>query len=242
MPVDSAPVLEMLDVSKWYGAFKALDSVSVTLRAGERLVIYGPSGSGKSTLVRTVNALEAFQAGEIRVEGIALTREPASVEAIRARVGMVFQQFNLFGHLTVLDNCVLPLRLVRRLSLAEARDRAMHYLERVRIPEQAGKFPAALSGGQQQRVAIARALAMQPSLMLFDEPTSALDPEMVKEVLDVLLRLAGDGMTMALVTHEMAFARDFATRGVLMRDGRLVEDQPGDRFFADQPFPLRADR
>ena len=219
---------------KWYGAFKALDAIDLTLSQGERLVICGPSGSGKSTLIRTVNALEAVQEGEIRVDGIRLTRDPAVVTAVRLRVGMVFQQFNLFPHMTVLENCTLPLRRVRGLAAAEARERAMAYLEKVRIPEQAAKFPAQLSGGQQQRVAIARALAMQPRLMLLDEPTSALDPEMVKEVLDTMVALAADGMTMAVVTHEMGFARRFATRVIFMDQGRVVEEGPPREFF-DNP-------
>jgi ABC-type polar amino acid transport system ATPase subunit len=225
------PPLQIHGLSKWYGKFQALDGVDLTIRQGERLVICGPSGSGKSTLIRTVNALESFQAGEIRVDGIKLTREPATVEAIRRRVGMVFQSFNLFPHLTVLENCVLPLRLVRGLSAAEAEAQAMRYLAHVRIPEQAAKYPAQLSGGQQQRVAIARAVAMEPRMMLLDEPTSALDPEMVKEVLDTMVRLAADGMTMAVVTHEMGFAREFATRVIFMDAGRIVEDAKKDDFF-----------
>jgi ABC-type polar amino acid transport system ATPase subunit len=230
----AAPPVEIINVSKWYGAFKALDAIDLAIGQGERLVICGPSGSGKSTLIRTVNALEGFQEGEIRVDGIRLTRDPATVTAIRLRVGMVFQQFNLFPHMTVLENCTLPLRRVRGLGPAEARERAMAYLEKVRIPEQAAKFPAQLSGGQQQRVAIARALAMQPRLMLLDEPTSALDPEMVKEVLDTMVALAADGMTMAVVTHEMGFARRFATRVIFMDQGRIVEEGIPAEFF-DNP-------
>jgi ABC-type polar amino acid transport system ATPase subunit len=226
-----APPVEIRGLSKWFGEFQALSGINLTIGAGERLVICGPSGSGKSTLIRTINALEGFQRGEIRVGGIALTRDPAIVRAIRLRVGMVFQQFNLFPHMTVLENCVLPLRRVRGLAIGPARERAMAYLEKVRIPEQAGKFPAQLSGGQQQRVAIARALAMQPQLMLLDEPTSALDPEMVKEVLDVMVALAADGMTMAVVTHEMGFARRFATRVIFMDQGRIVEAAPPEAFF-----------
>jgi ABC-type polar amino acid transport system ATPase subunit len=236
MPAEAAPAglaLEIRGLCKWYGAFQALDGIDLTIGRGERLVICGPSGSGKSTLIRTINALESFQKGEIRVDGVALSRAPAAVGAIRARVGMVFQQFNLFPHLTVLENCALPLRLVRGLSAQEARARAMLYLEKVRIPEQAAKFPAQLSGGQQQRVAIARAVAMGPQLLLLDEPTSALDPEMVKEVLDTMLALAADGMTMAVVTHEMGFARDFATRVMFMDRGRIVEAAPPRDFFAN---------
>jgi ABC-type polar amino acid transport system ATPase subunit len=237
MPADRAEVsnpVEIVGVSKWYGSFKALDSIDLTISQGERLVICGPSGSGKSTLIRTVNALEGVQEGEIRVDGIRLTRDPATVTAIRLRVGMVFQQFNLFPHMTVLENCALPLRRVRGLAAAEARHRAMAYLEKVRIPEQAAKFPGQLSGGQQQRVAIARALGMEPRLMLLDEPTSALDPEMVKEVLDTMVALAADGMTMAVVTHEMGFARRFATRVIFMDQGRIVEEGTPADFF-DNP-------
>ncbi len=227
-----APAVEIRGLSKWFGAFKALDGLDLTVARGERLVICGPSGSGKSTLIRTINALEGFDEGEIRVEGIRLTREPAVVQAVRLRVGMVFQGFNLFPHLTVLENCALPLRLVRGLAAVEARERALHYLSKVRIPEQADKFPAQLSGGQQQRVAIARALAMEPGLMLFDEPTSALDPEMVKEVLDTMVQLAAEGMTMMVVTHEMGFARQVADRVVFMDGGRIVEQAPPEEFFA----------
>jgi ABC-type polar amino acid transport system ATPase subunit len=227
------PAIEIRRLSKWFGAFKALDDLDLTVAQGERLVICGPSGSGKSTLIRTINALESFDEGEVVVEGVRLTREPATVEAVRRRVGMVFQQFNLFPHLTVLENCALPLRLVRGLKPPEARERALHYLEKVRIPEQADKFAAQLSGGQQQRVAIARALAMEPSVMLFDEPTSALDPEMVKEVLDTLVQLALEGMTMVVVTHEMGFARQVADRVMFMDRGHIVEQAPPEEFFAN---------
>ncbi|MGA8709113.1 MAG: amino acid ABC transporter ATP-binding protein [Steroidobacteraceae bacterium] len=226
--------IEIRGLCKWYGAFQALDGIDLTLGRGERLVICGPSGSGKSTLIRTVNALEGFDRGEISVDGIRLTREPQVVGAVRSRVGMVFQQFNLFPHLTVLENCTLPLRRVRRLTPTEARVRAMHYLSKVRIPEQANKYASQLSGGQQQRVAIARALAMQPDIMLFDEPTSALDPEMVKEVLDSLVQLAADGMTMAVVTHEMGFARQVADRIIFMDRGRIIEQAKPSDFF-DNP-------
>ena len=227
----TTPAIEITGLNKWYGLIQVLHDVNLTVATGERLVICGPSGSGKSTLIRTVNALEGFQNGEIRVAGIKLGREPAVVEDIRRRVGMVFQHFNLFPHLTVLENCALPLRLVRGLSAREARDRAMSYLSKVRIPEQALKYPAQLSGGQQQRVAIARAVAMQPEVMLFDEPTSALDPEMVKEVLDVMVGLAEEGMTMAVVTHEMGFARQVADRVIFMADGRIMEQGPPSTFF-----------
>jgi general L-amino acid transport system ATP-binding protein len=227
----AAPAIEIRGLNKWYGALQVLHDVDLTVAQGERLVICGPSGSGKSTLIRTVNALEGFQQGEIKVAGITLNRDQDVVENIRRRVGMVFQQFNLFPHLTVLENCALPLRLVRGLPKAEARDRAMHYLSKVRIPEQALKYPAQLSGGQQQRVAIARAVAMQPEVMLFDEPTSALDPEMVKEVLDVMVGLAEEGMTMSVVTHEMGFARQVADRVIFMDAGRIVEQGPPSTFF-----------
>ncbi|MDB5425277.1 MAG: amino acid transporter ATP-binding protein [Phenylobacterium sp.] len=231
-PPETAPAVDIRGLGKWFAAFKALDGLDLTVAPGERLVICGPSGSGKSTLIRTINALEGFEEGEIHVEGVRLTREPAAVEAVRLRVGMVFQQFNLFPHLTVLENCALPLRLVRGLPAAEARERALHYLSKVRIPEQADKFAAQLSGGQQQRVAIARALAMEPGIMLFDEPTSALDPEMVKEVLDTLVQLAAEGMTMLVVTHEMGFARQVADRVIFMDRGKIVEQAPPEEFFS----------
>ena len=242
MPADSTdatdrtdqPAVDIRRLSKWFGEFKALDGVDLSIARGERLVICGPSGSGKSTLIRTINALESFDEGEIVVDGIRLTRAPESVQAVRRRVGMVFQQFNLFPHLTVLDNCTLALRLVRGIAAAEARERAMHYLSKVRIPEQAHKFASQLSGGQQQRVAIARALAMQPDIMLFDEPTSALDPEMVKEVLDTLVQLAAEGMTMAVVTHEMGFARQIADRVIFMDRGSILEQGSPSEFF-DHP-------
>ncbi|HZK99713.1 MAG TPA: amino acid ABC transporter ATP-binding protein [Caulobacteraceae bacterium] len=231
-PAGAAPAVEIRGLAKWFGVFQALNDLDLTIARGERLVICGPSGSGKSTLIRTINALESHEAGDIRVDGIRLTRAPKSVEAVRMRVGMVFQQFNLFPHLTVLENCALPLRLVRGLAAGEARARALHYLAKVRIPEQAEKFPAQLSGGQQQRVAIARALAMEPMIMLFDEPTSALDPEMVKEVLDAMVQLAVEGMTMAVVTHEMGFARQVADRVVFMDHGEIVEAAAPEEFFA----------
>lgn len=232
---ETKPAIQIAGLNKWYGALQVLFDVDLSIDLGERLVICGPSGSGKSTLIRTINALESFEQGEIHVGGIRLNREPAVVESVRQRVGMVFQQFNLFPHLTVLENCAMPLRLVRGLSKAEAKDRAMSYLSKVRIPEQAEKYPGQLSGGQQQRVAIARAVAMQPEVMLFDEPTSALDPEMVKEVLDVMVGLADEGMTMAVVTHEMGFARQVADRVIFMDQGRIVEQaHPTDFFGAPQ--------
>jgi ABC-type polar amino acid transport system ATPase subunit len=232
-PVDGVPAVDIRGLGKWFGAFKALDGLDLTIARGEKLVICGPSGSGKSTLLRTINALESFDEGEIRVDGIKLNREPKTVEAVRRRVGMVFQQFNLFPHLSVLENCALPLRLVRGLAAGEARERAMHYLSKVRIPEQADKFPAQLSGGQQQRVAIARAVAMEPDIMLFDEPTSSLDPEMVKEVLDTMAQLAVEGMTMAVVTHEMGFARQVADRVIFMDHGKIVEQASPEEFFSN---------
>ena len=231
-PGTGAAAIAIRGLSKWYGPFQALNAVDLTVARGERLVVCGPSGSGKSTLIRTVNALEGFQEGEVVVDGIRLTREPKAVAEVRRRVGMVFQQFNLFPHLTVLENCALPLRLVHGVNASEARERAMHYLRKVRIPDQAAKYAAQLSGGQQQRVAIARALTMQPLIMLFDEPTSALDPEMVKEVLDAMVQLAREGMTMVVVTHEMGFARQVADRVTFMDEGRIVEEAPPEAFFA----------
>ncbi len=220
------------DVSKWYGQIQVLHDVNLTVREGERLVIAGPSGSGKSTMIRCINHLEKHQKGKILVEGVELTEEGRNIQTIRSEVGMVFQQFNLFPHMTILENCTLALRKVRGMSRAEAADAAMHFLEKVRIPEQAHKYPGQLSGGQQQRVAIARALAMKPRIMLFDEPTSALDPEMIREVLDVMVTLAESGMTMICVTHEMGFARQVADRVVFMDAGRIVEAAPPEQFFS----------
>ena len=228
---DAAPAIEMIGVSKWFDDFQVLNDINLTTRFGERVVICGPSGSGKSTLVRCINQLETHQDGTIRVDGIELTQDRASMAAIRAEVGMVFQQFNLFPHLSVLDNLILGPMKARGLSRAEAQDRAMEYLRRVRIPEQAQKMPRQLSGGQQQRVAIARSLAMEPKIMLFDEPTSALDPEMIAEVLDVIVDLAEDGMTMVVVTHEMGFARKAADRMVFMDQGEIVEIGTPAQFF-----------
>ena len=231
-PAPDAPAIQIRGLGKWFGVFKALDGIDLTVGRGEKLVICGPSGSGKSTLIRTINGLESIQEGEIRVDGIRLTRQPEAVEAIRRRVGMVFQQFNLFPHLTVLENCALALRLVQGMAPKEAEERSMQYLRKVHIPDQARKYAAQLSGGQQQRVAIARALAMQPDIMLFDEPTSSLDPEMVKEVLDTMVELAGEGMTMAVVTHEMGFARQVADRVIFMDYGRIVEEASPETFFS----------
>ena len=197
------PVIELRDVSKWFGDFQALKDVNLDVTAGERVVVCGPSGSGKSTMIRCINRLERHDSGRVVVDGIELTDDMKNITAVRREVGMVFQQFNLFPHLTVLDNLMLAPMKARKMSKADARELAMHYLERVRIPEQAEKYPSQLSGGQQQRVAIARSLCMRPRIMLFDEPTSALDPEMIKEVLDTMVELAEDGMTMIVVTHEM---------------------------------------
>ena len=224
-------IIEVDGVSKWYGKFQALKNVSLSVAPRERIVICGPSGSGKSTLVRCINRLEEHQQGRIVVDGIELTSDLKRIERVRAETGMVFQSFNLFPHLSVLDNlCLAPVH-VKKLSRAEAEAIARRYLERVHIPEQADKFPGQLSGGQQQRVAIARALCMDPKIMLFDEPTSALDPEMIKEVLDVMVELAHEGMTMVCVTHEMEFARRVADRVVFMDAGEIVEVAPPEEFF-----------
>ncbi|CUI64292.1 amino acid ABC transporter ATP-binding protein [Achromobacter xylosoxidans] len=228
------PAIAIAGMHKWYGEFHVLQDVNLQVRAGERLVICGPSGSGKSTMIRCINRLERHQQGSIVVNGVELTDDLRAVDGVRTDAGMVFQHFNLFPHLTVLENCILAPTQVRRMARAQAVDLAMRYLERVRIPDQAGKYPGQLSGGQQQRVAIARSLCMQPRIMLFDEPTSALDPEMVKEVLDTMTSLAEDGMTMLCVTHEMGFARNVADRVVFMDGGRIIEmGEPGD--FFDNP-------
>ncbi|MGI9391686.1 MAG: amino acid ABC transporter ATP-binding protein [Boseongicola sp.] len=223
--------IEMIGVNKWFGDFHVLQDINLRVGQGERVVVCGPSGSGKSTVVRCINRLEIHQEGIIRVDGIELTNDPSSVSAIRSEVGMVFQQFNLFPHLTVLQNLSLGPMKARGLSKDEAEERARVYLERVRIPEQADKRPAQLSGGQQQRVAIARSLCMEPKVLLFDEPTSALDPEMISEVLDVMVELAEDGMTMVVVTHEMGFARKVADQMVFMDAGEIVETGPPAQFF-----------
>ena len=225
------PAIAMNHVNKWFGAFHVLKDINLTVTRGERIVICGPSGSGKSTLVRCINRLEEHQEGDIIVDGIALTHDLKNIDQIRSEVGMVFQSFNLFPHLTVLENCTLAPIWVRKMPKAEADELAMQLLERVRIPEQADKYPGQLSGGQQQRVAIARALAMQPRIMLFDEPTSALDPEMIKEVLDVMVDLAESGMTMLVVTHEMGFARQVANRVIFMDGGEIVEQNEPEEFF-----------
>jgi general L-amino acid transport system ATP-binding protein len=226
------PMIELHHVHKWYGAFHVLNDINLEVGRGERVVICGPSGSGKSTMIRCINRLEEHQQGQIIVAGIELTRDLKNIEAIRREVGMVFQQFNLFPHLTVLENLTLAPIWVRKMPKKEAEDAARTYLERVRIPEQADKYPGQLSGGQQQRVAIARALCMKPAIMLFDEPTSALDPEMIKEVLDVMIELAEEGMTMVCVTHEMGFARTVADMVVFMDRGEIVERAPPPEFFA----------
>jgi polar amino acid transport system ATP-binding protein len=223
--------VRMEGVGKWYGSFQALNDINLIVESGERIVICGPSGSGKSTLIRCINQLEVIQKGRIFVDGIELSGR--NIDAIRHEVGMVFQQFNLFPHMTVLENCMLAPMKVRHVSREEAEAMAQRYLERVHIPEQAEKYPAQLSGGQQQRVAIARALCMSPKVMLFDEPTSALDPEMVKEVLDTMIDLASEGMTMLVVTHEMNFARSVADRVIFMDRGEIVEAAPPEEFFND---------
>lgn len=223
----------MNGVSKWYGTFKVLNDISLEIKRGERVVVCGPSGSGKSTLIRCINRLEEHQRGDIYVKGIELNDSVKNIAAIRSSLGMVFQSFNLFPHLTVLENLTIGPTLVRHMKRAEAEERAMHFLRKVRIPEQAHKYPLQLSGGQQQRVAIARSLCMEPEIMLFDEPTSALDPEMIKEVLDTMIELADSGMTMIVVTHEMGFARTVADNVILMADGNIVERAEPEEFFSN---------
>ena len=224
--------VDMQDVNKWYGDFHVLRDINLKVTRGERIVICGPSGSGKSTMIRCINRLERHQKGHIVVDGTELTNDLRAIDDVRRHVGMVFQQFNLFPHLTILENCTLAPVWVKKMPQAEAEEVAMHFLERVKIPEQAHKYPGQLSGGQQQRVAIARALCMRPKIMLFDEPTSALDPEMVKEVLDVTIELAKEGMTMLCVTHEMGFARAVADRVIFMDRGEIVEQNEPKEFFA----------
>ena len=225
------PIIELNNVDKFFGDFQALKNINLSVDAGEKVVVCGPSGSGKSTMIRCINHIESHDAGTITVDGIELTEDMNNVLTIRREVGMVFQQFNLFPHLTVLENLTLAPMKARRLSSKEANDIAMQYLERVQIPEQANKYPSQLSGGQQQRVAIARSLCMRPKIMLFDEPTSALDPEMIKEVLDVMVELANEGMTMVVVTHEMGFAKTVADTMVFMDYGEIVEVAPPSDFF-----------
>jgi len=233
MRVSDEVVVSMDAVNKWYGSFHVLRDINLEVNKGERIVICGPSGSGKSTLIRCLNRLEVHQKGIINVHGIELNSDLKNIEFIRREVGMVFQHFNLFPHLTILENCTLAPIWVRKMPKKEAEDIAMRFLETVKIPEQAHKYPGQLSGGQQQRVAIARALCMQPQLMLFDEPTSALDPEMIKEVLDTMVALAEDGMTMIVVTHEMGFARKVANRVIFMDEGQIVEENEPEAFFGN---------
>ena len=231
MKVSDQVAVDLIGVNKWYADFHVLKDINLRVMKGERIVIAGPSGSGKSTMIRCINALEEHQKGKIIVDGIELTNDLKKVDEVRKEVGMVFQHFNLFPHLTILENCTLGPIWVRKMPKAKADEIAMHYLERVKIPEQANKYPGQLSGGQQQRVAIARSLCMNPHVMLFDEPTSALDPEMVKEVLDVMIGLAESGMTMLCVTHEMGFARQVANRVIFMDAGQIIEQNEPEAFF-----------
>jgi general L-amino acid transport system ATP-binding protein len=231
---DTDVAVEITGMNKWYGDFHVLRDINLKVMRGERIVIAGPSGSGKSTMIRCINRLEEHQKGRIVVDGIELTNDLKKIDEVRREVGMVFQHFNLFPHLTILENCTLAPIWVRKMPKAQAEEVAMHFLKRVKIPEQANKYPGQLSGGQQQRVAIARALCMNPRIMLFDEPTSALDPEMIKEVLETMVTLAEDGMTMLCVTHEMGFARSVANRVIFMDQGQIVEQNTPDEFF-DNP-------
>jgi general L-amino acid transport system ATP-binding protein len=233
MPVSDEVMIEITGLNKWFGRFHVLRDIDLTVHRGERIVVCGPSGSGKSTLIRCINRLEEHQEGRIVVDGVELTSDLSNIDRVRSEVGMVFQHFNLFPHLTILENCTLAPIWVRRVPKREAEATAMQYLAKVRIPEQAGKYPGQLSGGQQQRVAIARALCMRPKVMLFDEPTSALDPEMIKEVLDTMIELAEEGMTMICVTHEMGFARRVANRVIFMDQGEIVEQNVPERFFTE---------
>jgi general L-amino acid transport system ATP-binding protein len=227
------PVIRISDLNKWFGTFHVLRDINLQVAAGEKIVICGPSGSGKSTLIRCLNRLEQHQEGVIEVEGVSLDGSVKNLESIRSNVGMVFQQFNLFPHMSVLENCTLAPIWVKQKTKQQAEAMARQFLERVRIPDQADKYPGQLSGGQQQRVAIARALCMNPDIMLFDEPTSALDPEMIKEVLDVMVELAEEGMTMLCVTHEMGFARQVADRVIFMDEGEIVEENEPEAFFSN---------
>jgi len=233
LEISDEVAIEISNMNKWYGDFHVLRDINLTVYKGERIVICGPSGSGKSTMIRCINRLEEHQAGKIIVDGVELTEDVKKIEGIRKEVGMVFQHFNLFPHLTVLQNCTLAPIWVKHMPKAEAEAIAMKYLEKVKIPDQANKFPGQLSGGQQQRVAIARSLCMAPKIMLFDEPTSALDPEMIKEVLDVMVDLAETGMTMLVVTHEMGFARKVANRVIFMDAGQIVEQNEPEEFFTN---------
>ncbi len=234
---DAETVIQIKSMNKYYGSFHVLKDIDLSVRQGEKIVIAGPSGSGKSTLIRCINRLEEHQKGQIVVDGIELTSSTKNIDKIRSEVGMVFQHFNLFPHMTILQNCTLAPMWSRKMRRAEAEDVAMHFLRKVRIPEQADKYPAQLSGGQQQRVAIARALCMKPRIMLFDEPTSALDPEMIKEVLDTMVELANEGMTMLCVTHEMGFARNVADRVIFMDEGEIVEQNVPEAFFENPENP-----
>ena len=234
MTVSDEIAVEIIKMNKWYGSFHVLRDIDLTVNRGERIVIAGPSGSGKSTLIRCINALEEHQKGRIVVDGTELSSDLKNIDKIRREVGMVFQHFNLFPHLTILENCTLAPIWVRKMPKKQAEETAMHFLEKVKIPEQAKKYPGQLSGGQQQRVAIARSLCMRPRIMLFDEPTSALDPEMIKEVLDVMIELAGQGITMLCVTHEMGFAKAVADRVIFMDQGQIVEQNDPHNFF-DHP-------
>src|SRR5689334_23998566 len=229
--LNTPTAVEIIGMNKWYGDFHVLRDIHLKVAGGERIVICGPSGSGKSTMIRCINRLEEHQSGQILVDGVELTADLKKIDEVRREVGMVFQHFNLFPHLTVLENCTLAPIWVRKMPKKEADEVALHYLQRVKIPEQANKYPGQLSGGQQQRVAIARALCMNPKIMLFDEPTSALDPEMVKEVLDVMIELAKSGMTMICVTHEMGFARTVANRVIFMDRGEIIEQNEPEEFF-----------
>ena len=228
---DVENVIEISGLNKWFGNFHVLQDIDLNVSQGEKIIICGPSGSGKSTLIRCINRLEEHQEGKILVNGTELSHDLKNIDAVRSEVGMVFQSFNLFPHLTALENCTLALIWVRKTPKAEAEALAMQYLERVKIPEQANKYPGQLSGGQQQRVAIARSLCMNPKILLFDEPTSALDPEMIKEVLDTMVELAETGMTMLCVTHEMGFAKTVADRIIFMDEGQIVEESKPDKFF-----------
>ncbi|MFP6749030.1 MAG: amino acid ABC transporter ATP-binding protein [Alphaproteobacteria bacterium] len=233
MKISDEIAIQITDMNKWYGSFHVLKDINLTVHQGERIVVCGPSGSGKSTLIRCINRLEEHQQGQILVDNVELSNDLKNIDAVRREVGMVFQHFNLFPHLTVLENCTLAPIWVRKMPKVEAEEIGMRFLETVRIPEQAHKYPGQLSGGQQQRVAIARALCMNPRIMLFDEVTSALDPEMIKEVLEVMIRLAEEGMTMIVVTHEMGFARKVANRVIFMDMGEIVEQNEPEEFFSN---------
>jgi len=237
MTVSDEVAIEITNMNKWFGSFHVLRDINLTVNQGERIVIAGPSGSGKSTLIRCLNALEEHQQGRITVDGTELSNDLKNIDKIRREVGMVFQHFNLFPHLTILENLTLAPIWVRKTPQKEAEETAMHFLEKVKIPEQALKYPGQLSGGQQQRVAIARSLCMRPRIMLFDEPTSALDPEMIKEVLDTMIELAEEGMTMLVVTHEMGFARQVANRVIFMDEGQIVEQNEPEEFFNNPQNP-----